>query len=72
MKEFNQTKETPTREALTTIKKEDIGVVTETEEEETLEQLLEELKVLNNFESIFQNLQIIKTLLNENNLSIHL
>ena len=51
MKEFNQTKETPTREALTTIKKEDIGVVTETEEEETLEQLLEELKGLTGLNS---------------------
>ena len=36
------------------------------------DELLEELKVLNNFESIFQNLQIIKTLLNENNLSDNL
>lgn len=36
------------------------------------EDLLDELKVLNNFENIYQNLQNIKVLLNENNISDNL
>lgn len=36
------------------------------------EELLEELKVLNNFESIYQNLQNIKLLLNDNNITDNL
>lgn len=36
------------------------------------EELLEELKVLNNFENIYQNLQNIKLLLNDNNISDNL
>ena len=36
------------------------------------DELLEELKVLNNFESIYQNLQTIKLLLNDNNISDNL
>ena len=36
------------------------------------EELLEELKVLNNFENIYQNLQTIKLLLNDNNINDNL